>query len=238
MAAILACAPSVASHSTAGWLWGLLRYPPSTFHLTAPSRRRAKRGFVVHFAALTERDLGDIDGIPVTALPRTLLDLAPMLSPQRLATAIERTEELELFDLPAFDDLLSRAGSHPGVRRLRDALVAYRPELAFTRSGLERRFLDLVRDAGLPEPSMNRFVEGYEVDAYWEAERFAVELDVYETHGTRAAFERDRRREDDLLLAGIETLRITGPRLDREPDATLARVASHLERRRHPVRRL
>ena len=73
---------------------------------------------------------------------------------------------------------------------------------------------------------MNFNVAGYELDAYWEAERFAVELDVFETHGTRAAFERDRLRQEDLKLIGVEMIRVTGPRLDREPEAVIERVAA------------
>lgn len=231
MAVVLAVRPSVASHLSAGWLWGLLRYRPQTMHVTAPTARRQRRGFVVHFAVLPGADLATVEGIPVTALARTLLDLAAMLSPERLARVIERAEELGLLDLRSVNELLARAGNHPGAAELRAALAIYRPEAAFTRSGLERRFLELVRAAGLPEPAMNFFVAGHEVDAYWEAERFAVELDVYATHGGHAAFERDRRREDDLLLAGVETIRITGPRLKREPKATIERVAAHLRRR-------
>ena len=79
---------------------------------------------------------------------------------------------------------------------------------------------------------MNYFVAGYEIDAFWEPERFGVELDAFETHGTHAAFEGDRKREDDLLLAGVETIRVTGPRLEREPRAVTIRVAAHLRRRR------
>ena len=78
-------------------------------------------------------------------------------------------------------------------------------------------------------------VEGYELDAYWEAEEFAVELDVYATHGSRTSFEEDPKRQDDLLLAGIELIRVTGVRLDREPRETIARVAAHLARRRRTI---
>jgi hypothetical protein len=99
---------------------------------------------------------------------------------------------------------------------------------------VERRFRRLIKKAGLPAPVMNLNVLGYELDAYWEAERFAVELDVYETHDSRAAFERDRLRQEDLKLKGVEMIRVTGPRLDREPKAIVARVAAHLEQgRRH-----
>jgi Transcriptional regulator, AbiEi antitoxin len=234
MAAVLAVRPSVASHLSAGWLWGLLRYRPESIHLTAPTQRRPRRGFVVHTGDLPPRDLDYVDGIPVTALPRTLLDLALTLKDPGLERALDRAEELGLFDLRAIDELLGRAGHHPGAGKLGGALDIYRPQVAFTRSGLERRFLELVTGAGLPAPAMNFNVAGFELDAYWEGERFGVELDVYETHGSHAAFETDRRREDDLLLAGVETIRVTGPRLEREPQATVERVAAHLERRRQP----
>jgi len=82
---------------------------------------------------------------------------------------------------------------------------------------------------------MNFSEAGYELDAYWQSERFAVELDVYETHGTRAAFERDRRRQENLKLQGIEMIRITGPRLDREPQAVVERIATLLEQRRRQL---
>jgi very-short-patch-repair endonuclease len=78
---------------------------------------------------------------------------------------------------------------------------------------------------------MNSFVAGHEIDAYWEAERFGVEIDVYATHGSRLSFEADRVRDDELLLAGIETVRVTGVRLEREPRAVIDSVRRHLARR-------
>jgi hypothetical protein len=134
-----------------------------------------------------------------------------------LERMLERSEELQLFDLGQIETLLSRVTHHRGSARLRAALAIYRAEPAFTRSRLERRFLRLVGAAGLPAPSMNFDVAGFELDAYWERERFAVELDVYQTHGSRTAFERDRLRQEDLKLIGVEMTRVTGPRLDREP---------------------
>jgi very-short-patch-repair endonuclease len=283
MAAVLASAPAVASHTTAAWLWGLLRTRPSAFHLTATTRRRAKprpsravppspaagssrpapptpaagsspaappspaagpsRGgsstpvarsrpiHSVHFAPLLARDIDEVDGIPVTSLARTLLDLAAMLSDYRLERALERTEELGLLDLTPIEELLSRAGRHPGVARLRRALDLYREDPAVIRSGVERRFRELVRAAGLPRPAMNFNVAGFELDAYWPSHRFAVELDVFETHGSRAAFERDRLRQEELKLAGVEMVRITGARLRREPRATIERLSLLLEQR-------
>jgi very-short-patch-repair endonuclease len=154
----------------------------------------------------------------------------------RLERVLERSEELRLFDLAAVDELLARVPHHPGARRLRGALDLYRDDPTFTRSGLERRFLALVQAAGLPRPSTNVNVGGFELDVYWEAECFAVELDVYETHGTHAAFERDRLRQEDLKLAGVEMTRITGRRLDREPSRVIERLGLLLARRRRELR--
>lgn len=233
MAAVLACAPdAVLSHYSAGWLWGLLRYPGQTIHLTAPTRRHPKHSFCLHYAALTEADLDSCEAIPATAVPRTMLDLAAVLPAGRLDRVVERCEELRLLDLGPIESLLERAGHHRGRSPLLRALALYRPS-AFVRSQLERRFLELVLDAGLSAPAMNYNLAGYELDAYWEAERFVVELDVYETHGSRAAFERDRLRQEELKLIGIELIRVTGPRLDREPKVVMDRLATLLTQRRH-----
>ncbi len=161
-----------------------------------------------------------------------MLDIASELSMSRLERAIERSEELRLFDLSTVESLLARAAGHPGLGRLRRALDIYRDDLPFTRSGLERRFRELVAGTELPEPVMNYDFGGYELDAFWPRERFAVELDVYETHGTRAAFERDRLRQEELKLQGVEMIRVTGPRLDREPSTVLERLAALLRQRR------
>lgn len=223
----------VASHTSAAYLWGLLRYQPDTIHVTAPTRRRAKRDFVVHFSSiLAEEDRTTRDGMPVTALPRTLLDLATRARPERMDGYLERAEDRELLDVRAVDDLLARAGGHRGRGPLGRALALYSPDPAFTRSKFERRFRRLVIAAGIPAPSMNFYVARYELDAYWPDLRFAVELDLFETHGTRAAFERDRRRQEELKLLGIEMISVTAPRLKREPEAVIGNLKTLLDRRR------
>ncbi len=225
--------PAVASHGSAAYLWRIFRYAPETIDVTAPIRRRAKRQFRVHFSSiLLSEDRRERHGIPVTSVPRLLLDMAARSRPDQLGRYLERAEEHELFDLVAVEEILTRAGGHRGRRPLQRALAIYQPDPTFTRSGVERRFRELVRDAGLPAPAMNFSAVGYELDAYWERERFAVELDVYETHGTRAAFERDRVRQEDLKLAGIEMTRVTGPRLKREPGRVMERIGALLEQRR------
>jgi very-short-patch-repair endonuclease len=234
-AAVLANEPAVASHITAAWIWGLLRSRPGTFHLTAPTRRHRKEKVVVHFARLETDDVTTVDDIPVTSPGRTVLDLAPNKSWRDLGRFLRSLDDDELLDRRRVEALLSRTAGHPGNAKLTAALRAYKPETATLRSDLEKRFRDLLLAAGLPRPQMNALVEGYELDAYWEAEGFAVELDVYATHGSPTSFEADRERADDLLLAGIELIRVTDVRLDREPRETVARVAAHLARRRRTI---
>jgi hypothetical protein len=171
------------------------------------------------------------EGIPVTSLPRTLLDVAATVRFDWLGKMVERSEEFGLFDLRALEDLLGRTVGHQGHGRLRRAVSLYKPS-SFTRSGLEKRFLELVMAAGLPQPHTNYVEHGFELDCYWPKHRFAVELDVFETHGTRAAFERDRKRQEDLLLVGVGMTRVTGPRLEREPEEVIRRVGLLLEQRR------
>jgi hypothetical protein len=239
-AAVLAAEPDeaapwrgVASHHSAAYLWGLLRFQPDVMHVTTPTRRRAKRRFVVHFSSiLAGEDRAVRQGIPVTALPRTLLDLSIRARPEQIEGYLERAEDQDLLDVRTVEDVLARAGGHRGRGRLGRALAIYSPDPAFTRSNFEKRFRHLVIAAGLPAPSMNFNVAEFELDACWPDLRFAVELDLYETHGSRAAFERDRRRQEELKLLGIEMIRVTAPRLKREPENVIRNLATLLTCRR------
>jgi very-short-patch-repair endonuclease len=109
----------------------------------------------------------------------------------------------------AAHELLQRSNGRRGFAALR-ALVAYDPSRAVgARSELELRFLDLVRDAGLPAPQVNVPVEGFVVDAYWPFAHLVVELQGYAYHSDRATFERDHARLARLKLAGYDVLALT-----------------------------
>ena len=105
-------------------------------------------------------------------------------------------------------------------RRLRRVLAGYKPEPRFTRSELERQFLDVCERHGLPLPQTNLWIGGQEVDAFWDAARLAIELDSVAFHGTRRAFHEDRRRDRALAGLGIQVLRVTSR--DLADDARLA----------------
>jgi hypothetical protein len=235
LAAVLSCGErALLSHRSAAWLWGLTGRFFLPIEVTAASPRRTRGAIGMHSAqALTEADMTTTEGIPITAVPRTLLDFAAV-DPWFLGRAVDNAHRLGLLDLIAMDELISRSRGFRGVARLRTALEIHRPA-EFTRSGLERRFLDLALSAGLPRPSMNVFVEGYELDAHWPVERFAVELDTYDYHGTPRAFEADRIRQENLKLAGIEMTRITGVRMNREPRAVATRLKRLLAQRRREL---
>jgi hypothetical protein len=237
LAAVLACGRgALLSHGSAAWLLGLTRFGPKPLAVTAPIRRHARLPIQLHHSVgLTPRDRELENGIPVTAVPRTLLDQAAAVRPDRLQRLLERSEELRLFDLRAVEDLFERTRGHHGWGRLRRAIALYEPP-PFTRSEFERRFFEALMGVGLPQPATNFVEAGFELDVYWPQYRFAVELDVYATHGTHAAFERDRRRQEDLKLAGIEMTRVTDVRFHRESRAVLARVARLLEDRRRELR--
>jgi very-short-patch-repair endonuclease len=232
LAAVLACGPNtLLSHLSAAWLWGITSNGSASIHVTGPVRRRPRLPVRIHHSQILEPDdCAVVDNIPVTALPRTLLDVAAA-APGRLERLLDAAEQRDLFDLRAVESLLARAGGHHGVGPLRRALRIYLPADT-TFSNLERRFLAAVRDAGLPSPSANLSVDGFMLDVYWPELRFAVELDVYETHGSHASFESDRLRQEELKLQGVEMIRITGPRFDVDPAAVIARLKRHLAQRR------
>ena len=101
----------------------------------------------------------------------------------------------------------------------------------FTRSEGERRLKALCKAAGLPLPQMNARVAGWEVDAFWPAQRVVVEVDGYKYHRTRRRFESDRRKDAALQAAGYRVVRITWRRLTQEPLAVSAQLGALLSLR-------
>lgn len=226
------------SHWSAAWLLGLMpATDPVPIHVTTPIPRHKRLGLLIHRSrTFADEDRRVERGIPVTSVARTALDLAARVRPRSVNRLLQRSEELEVFDLPDFESALDRNRGHRGRRPLRRAIAIYEPP-PFTRSGLETRFLELVLAHGLPRPATNFVEAGHELDAYWPQLRFAVELDVFETHGSRLSFEENRLRQEELKLAGVEMIRVTGPRLKREPRRVMERVTRLLQMRRRELGR-
>jgi REase_MTES_1575/Transcriptional regulator, AbiEi antitoxin len=232
LGAVLACGPrALLSHYSAAWLWGLTATSPVPVHVTGPSPRANRLPVRIHRSrTLTDADRDLVEGIPVTSVPRVLLDQAALADRRRLKKLLKRAEEQKLFDLTAAHDVLERNRGHRGRKPLSRALALYEP-VPFTRSEFEVRFYEAILAAGLPIPRVNYVVAGMEIDVVWPEYRLAVELDLYETHGTRESFEEDRLRQEKLLLAGVSLTRVTGPRFDREPEVVLARLRRLLAER-------
>lgn len=226
MAAVLACGSgSLISHRSAAAHLGLLRYSGRRIDVTV-TNARPRRGIVVHrVRELRDDDRDLVDGIPVTSVARTLLDISAVVRSDQLERAIEEAERRSFFDLRSLEPIM--VPGRRGVRALRAALRDHH-DLGFTRSQPERRFARLCRDAGLPPPAMNLWVDDQEVDAVWEDAKVAVQLDSREFHRTRAAFEGDRKRDAALEHAGYRVLRVTDSRLEAEPAEVVRTVRALL----------
>ena len=160
-------------------------------------------------------------------MARTLVDLAAVARASELERALEQALRLGLFDGGALDRVLGRSRGRRGVAMLRRLVAALPDEPAPVHSELERRFLALVRRARLPMPVVNGRIGLYEVDFHWPALRLVVETDGRTTHGTAHAFERDRRRDLDLELAGRHVLRIGWRQVTHEPERVVALLRRH-----------
>lgn len=223
---------AVVSHGAAAWLWGLRPSCPKVIDVTVPQRGGRRSGIALHHSStLTPEEHGRFGPTPVTALPRTLLDLAATSSPRLTWSAIDRAERRDVLNLTEIDAMLRRRHGHRGAERLRKALEIYR-DPAFYRARSERLLRRLVKRAGLSRPAINTWVGKFEIDVYWEKERFAVEVDGWETHRTRKAFEDDRLRQEEMKLAGIDSIRISARRIEQRPDEVGRHLAILLQRRR------
>jgi very-short-patch-repair endonuclease len=171
-----------------------------------------------------------MDGIPVTSIARTLLDLADVVEAQGLRRLCTEAERLEHLDRASITALLDRTSGRRGTGALRALLAEDVAEEARTDSEFELEFFDLLRDADVPMPVAGAVVDGYKVDAYWPEANLVVELDGYEYHRDREAFERDRRKIAELRLAGREVLPLTYRQVEREPEWVTGTVGELVRR--------
>ena len=206
--------------------------------MTCPAGRIVRRrGINSRQSALRDDEWLRRDGIPVTSPFRTIFDLAAVLKVRELERAFHEAEARQLTDRISLPLLLERYPGRRGSRNLRALLEAGQPA-DITRNDFEEAFVALVDRYGLRRPRMNadlairgRFLE---IDALWEGERVAAELDSRSIHGTRKKFESDRHRDRILVAEGWRTMRITWRQLQEEPEEIAEDLNKALGQGHHP----
>jgi putative AbiEi antitoxin of type IV toxin-antitoxin system len=185
---------------TAAALLGIRRDRAGPVHLALPHYRRNRRGLVFHEGTLSHDDTRIWRNITITSVERTLIDLGDTLTTDELEKALSEARRLGHVDF-------ERLKHSPGRKGMTAVLAR---GFRMTRSDIERAFLTDLRAAGdVPLPETNVGLHGFEADMYWRAHDLVAEIDDYLTHGDRLAFERDRRKQNAYLLAGLQTLRVT-----------------------------
>jgi very-short-patch-repair endonuclease len=221
----------VLSHRTAAGLWRLIVYEPDLeeIDVTAPGRDPGRKpGIRIHRTrALDPRDLRTVEGLPITAPARTLIDLAAEASVRVVERALAEAEARHLVRRQELLSALERAGRQRGSSTARK-LLATNAAPALTRSEAEERLLTLVRSAQLPQPDVNVRLGRYEVDFLWREQGLVVEVDGFAFHSSRLAFERDRLRDAELQAHGWRVIRVTWRRIVHHPEVVVARIAAAL----------
>ena len=205
LAAVLAGGDSaLLSGRAAGHLLYLLKGPVPPPEVTAPTQRRIES--VRTRRSSGRREATVFRGIPVTTVPRTLVDLAAVLDPDDLARAMHQAGVLYRTTPAQVEPVLARRPNTPGAAKLRAVLRGGVPVIL---SKLERRFRLVLNEDGLILPVTNVPAGGHRVDCRWPAHRLTVELDGYRYHHSRHAWEQDRRREREARARGDEFRRYT-----------------------------
>lgn len=232
MAAVLACpAGAVLSHRSAAAHWGIRPSAQARAEISVPANRaRGARGVDLRRVVLRPEDVTVHDGIPITAVGRTIVDLAAVVEERAVGRAIDRAIELGLFDLAELDGQM-RSGKS-GSARVRRVLGNRHPDSHRTRSEFERRALGLFKRHGLPRPEVNVWFADLkcEVDLLWRDQRLVVELDGWAFHRSRDAFEADRRRLVQLQAIGFSVLPFTWRQLKDEPEWVVNQIGAELRK--------
>jgi hypothetical protein len=231
MAAVLAHGPrAVLSHRSAGQLWGLCPRGSIPPEVTVFGSKRTKQGIVAHRGELLGDEVVRVRGIPVTSVPRTMLDLAATRPEREVERAWNEMEVRGYRDQLSVPHLLERHRRRKGAPLLARLAEGKDLPVGITRNDLEEGFLALIDRFGLPRPRMNAHLPArgrfYEIDCLWEDARVAIELDGGAAHRTKKAFDGDRERDRILTAEGFTTARITWDHIALTPDE----VAADLQR--------
>lgn len=236
MAAVFAAGPgAVLSHMPAAEHHRALQRA-GTIHVSVPlPGGRQRRGFQIHrVAPMHPDDHGRLNGIPVTSLPRALIDSAVTIGQRGVERAIAEGQFRRVYEREAMVAALGRATGRRGAGIVREVLRLQGIEATLTNRELEERFLRLVRRAGFPLPRVNFWVTvpggSFKCDFVWWDLRLIVETDGRGPHTRDLQFEEDRRRDSILKLGGWEVVRFTWRQVVDKPDWVVSMVRQFYER--------
>jgi very-short-patch-repair endonuclease len=222
MAAVLACQGGVISHSSAAALWRMGLEERDLVELSLPSfSRRRRPGLKIHQRpSLRRRDITREYGIPCTTPVQTLIDMSLRLDRPGVERMINEADKYNLVHPPQLREALDARAGEKGVAKLR--FILDRRTFRLTEEELERRFLPLARQAGLPTPLTRQLVNEFEVDFCWPDLGLVVETDGLRYHRTPAEQARDRLRDQTHTAAGLTPLRFTHEQVRYEPEHVLS----------------
>jgi very-short-patch-repair endonuclease len=191
--------------------------------VTRPHKSRSWAGIRRHHKALPADEVTVEEGIPVTSVPRTILDLAATASTDDVENLIREMEFLELRDRLSLWHLIERYPGRRGVRKVRVALDRIKDEpIGRKKSRLEERFAPFLRRHRLPQPRFNDWIilgaKRFQVDCHWPGTNQIVELDGWQAHKSRSAFREDKARDRRLAAAGYTVTHLTWNQLEDEPE--------------------
>jgi very-short-patch-repair endonuclease len=217
-AATLACGPQSALCGESGAaLLGFRSREGAAIEVAVPTEvRRSPAGIRVHRVAGLADHVTEVAGIPVCTVPLLLVQLAARLGRSSVEAAINEADKLDLIDPESLRKSLRSLRGRPGVAALRRILD--RHTFRLSQSELERRCRPIARRAGLPEPEMGAWVNGYFVDFWWPALNLVVETDGLRYHRTAITQTRDLVREQTHDAAGTAHLRFSHAQIAYEAD--------------------
>ncbi len=211
----------------AAFLWKVVKCSPPAPEVIALVKRRVP-GVVTHRVRRIDRDdATTCRGIPVTTVPRTLVDLAGVLPEQVLSRACHEAEILHQTTPAHVEAVLARLPTRKGAGTLRRILLG---EVRVTLSRLESAFIGLLRKMNLPLPETNRLTGGRRVDCRWPADCLTVELDSYRYHRSRHAWNADRDREREAYARGDQFRRYTWADVFDDPTLMLRELRTLLSK--------
>jgi hypothetical protein len=230
IAAVLACGDgALLCGRAAGHLHRLLKGAAPKPEVMTLTERRVQ-GVRTHRARANGSNNGSmVRGIPVTTVPRTLVDLAAVLSIDALARACHEAGVLHRVTPRQIEAILARRPNAPGAAQLRAVRAG---DVHVTLSHLERAFLKLLREASLPLPFTNRVASGRRVDCRWPEYRLTVELDSFRFHNSRYSWEQDRLRRREAKARGDEFERYSYGDVLEDPEYVLTDLRSLLAHNR------